>query len=216
MFRSILLLSLFVSVFTQASIFEHHVEVRMNNGSIRLLPIYEAVLRQGVSKEAVDQAFGYFEQNQNKIVNRNYITIIDYSLHSKSERLYLINVNTGKVDKLHVAHGRGSDEDHNGMADSFSNSPNSKKTSLGFFLTAETYIGQHGYSLRLDGLSSTNSNARARAIVIHGADYVKKGLDKMGRSYGCPAVDKQLSKNFIDKIKGGSLLFSYYKSAQYN
>lgn len=193
---------------TLANAFDYSVPVRSKDGTIRTLPIYDAVLKQGVPKAAVDLAFNYFEANLNSIANRNYITIIDYSRHSSIERLYLINLNTGKVDKLHVSHGRGSDADHDGYAESFSNQPNSKATSLGFFLTAETYYGKHGYSLRLDGLSASNSNARARAIVIHGADYVKKGLPKMGRSFGCPAVDNNIARDFIDKIKNGSLILS--------
>jgi len=77
------------------------------------------------------------------------------------------------------------------------------------FKTAETYVGNNGYSLRLDGLSTSNSNARSRAIVIHGASYVTPG-EKIGRSYGCPALEMNVHQDVIDRIKGGALLFAVY------
>jgi hypothetical protein len=82
-------------------------------------------------------------------------------------------------------------------------------SSLGFYLTAETYNGEHGYSLRLDGLSSTNSNARERAIVIHAADYVAPG-EKIGRSWGCPAVEPRYHQQIIDELKEGALIYASF------
>lgn len=208
MFRFSFLCALFMSQVAFGSLFKN-VPVQMNDGSITTISVYEAALRQGVPKIPLDTATQYFEANITKFANRNYLTIIDYSVHSANERMYLIDLKTGKVEKLHVSHGRGSDPQHTGTAKKFSNLASSHMTSLGFFMASETYSGKHGYSLRLDGLSSTNSNARARAIVIHGASYVKQGLAKMGRSLGCPAVDNNLSKGLIDKIKNGSLILSY-------
>ena len=115
------------------------------------------------------------------------------------------------VQHVHAAHGEGSDPDNNGIADSFSNIPNSKQSSLGIYRTAETYnMAGHGRALRLDGLEGSNNKARERGIVFHGSkyvgeDYVKKN-GRCGRSWGCPAVDDDLAQGLIDQLKGGSLL----------
>jgi hypothetical protein len=179
----------------------------MKSGKVKLITIRDAFLSQGVPEIALDEALDYFDQNVSLITNPNYLTIIDFSQHSSQERMYLGNLNSGVVEKLLVAHGKGSDPDHDGMANTFSNSPGSQASSLGFYLVAETYNGKHGYSARMDGLSESNSNARARAIVIHGADYVKQGLSKMGRSFGCPAVESNRAADIIDRLKDGSLLY---------
>ena len=85
-------------------------------------------------------------------------------------------------------------------------------SSIGYYVTGETYEGQHGESLRLDGLSATNSNARPRAIVIHGADYVRESivpqLGRLGRSLGCPALSQQAAPRIIDLIKGGTVVYA--------
>ncbi len=106
------------------------------------------------------------------------------------------------------------------MAKSFSNQPESYKSSLGFYTTGETYHGKHGYSLRLDGLEKGfNDQARNRAIVIHGADYAReefaKSVGRLGRSLGCPALPSELSAKAIDLIKNGSLLFIFGNDDSY-
>jgi hypothetical protein len=116
-----------------------------------------------------------------------------------------------------VAHGKNTGE--NTAAD-FSNQSESLKSSLGFFLTAETYVGENGYSLKLDGLEEgINDNARIREIVIHGADYVsQKFIDengRLGRSWGCPALPVEFSKEIIDIISEGSCLFIYAADTLY-
>jgi hypothetical protein len=115
------------------------------------------------------------------------------------------------IYKCLVAHGRNSGEN---TADSYSNEQESLKSSLGFYITKETYTGKNGYSLRLEGLEKgINDNAMAREIVIHGADYVSEEFIKkngrLGRSWGCPALPAGLSKEIIDKISNGSCLFIY-------
>jgi hypothetical protein len=146
------------------------------------------------------------------------ITIIDYSLKSDKERLWVIDLNQGKV-LFHclVSHGRNSGEL---CADDFSNAPGSYKSSPGFYVTGETYIGRHGLSLRLDGLESgINDKARERDIVIHGAEYVSDDFirchGRLGRSQGCPAVPVDLSKEIIGTIKDGTCLFIYAPEASY-
>ncbi|MCO4748156.1 MAG: murein L,D-transpeptidase catalytic domain family protein [Proteobacteria bacterium] len=146
------------------------------------------------------------------------VAIIDYSRPSTEERLWVIDLSSHQVlFREHVAHGQGT----GGLvATAFSNQPDSHQTSLGLFKTAETYHGKHGYSLRLDGLEAgINDRARARAIVIHGASYATEGfIEKhgwLGRSWGCPAVDKAVSAELIDAIKGGAPVFAYYPDADW-
>lgn len=154
-------------------------------------------------------ALSFYEANQKIIKNKRYIVVIDFKQHNSKERFYLIDMEDGRVDTYLTAHGKNSDPDFDGYATKFSNTPDSLMTSLGFYLTAETYYGEHDYSLRLDGLSTTNSNVRARAIVIHGASYVRN-IPLIGRSFGCPALDESHSTTVIDMIKNGALIFAAY------
>lgn len=192
-----------------ASIGAKLVTVTNSSGVKRSVTIAEAMRMQGVPTRPAQLAIQFFDRNASKLDNHNYLTIIDMQKHSGTDRFFLTNLNTGKVEKFVVSHGKGSDPDHDGLATRFSNLPNSNATSLGFYQVSETYSGKHGYSVRLDGLSPTNSKARARAVVIHGASYVKKGLAKMGRSLGCPALDDKLAAGVIKRIKEGSLLLIY-------
>ncbi|MEA9358188.1 murein L,D-transpeptidase catalytic domain family protein [Bacteriovorax sp. PP10] len=160
-----------------------------------------------VPAKLLQEAVAYYDANLDKIENQRVMGVIDYKQHNSKERFYIIDMESGRVERYLTAHGKNSDPDFDGYATKFSNVPDSNTTSLGFFLTAETYYGKNGYSLRLDGLSSTNSNARERAIVIHGADYVTPG-PKIGRSYGCPAVEMRYHQELIDQIKGGALLYA--------
>ena len=116
---------------------------------------------------------------------------------------------------LHNGQGSGDN-----LANAFSNTPESHQSSIGLFVTAETYIGKHGYSLRLDGLDrGFNDRARERAIVVHGASYVSpafvKAQGRLGRSWGCPAVSAAVARPLIDAIKGGNLLFAYYPDQEW-
>ncbi|WP_373492867.1 murein L,D-transpeptidase catalytic domain family protein [Aquiflexum sp.] len=146
------------------------------------------------------------------------LTVIDFSLPSTEKRMWIIDMEDGII--LHygyVSHGRNSGEL---MAQKFSNKNSSYMSSLGFYLTAETYQGKHGYSLRLDGLEpGFNDNARERAIVIHGAEYVRedfiKQTGRLGRSLGCPALPLEITVEIIDLIKGRSVLFIYGKDNNY-
>jgi hypothetical protein len=162
-----------------------------------------------IAREALQAAVDYFDANQSKFENKRYITVIDFSLHSGQERFFVVNMQSGAVERLHTSHGSGSDPDHNGYADRFSNKSGSYMTSLGAYVTGATYNGQHGLSLYLDGLSSTNSRARSRAIVVHGAWYVDPSMTKMGRSQGCPALPIDETSRIVNLIKGKSLLFAW-------
>ncbi len=158
---------------------------------------------------------GYYQWKDNGKVQKDILTIVDFSMSSKEERLWVIDLKNNQIlFQSLVAHGRNSGIEY---ATSFSNKPESHQSSLGFYTTGETYIGKHGYSLRLDGLEKgINNNARKRAIVIHGADYVSETFiennGRLGRSFGCPSVPEELSKELIDTIKNKSCLYIYYPS----
>ncbi len=148
----------------------------------------------------------------NDVPNKKIITIIDFTKPSTRERFFVIDLESKKLlYKSLVAHGKNSGGN---MATRFSNTPRSLKSCLGFFLTAETYSGKYGYSLKIDGLEpGINDNARKRSIVIHGADFVSSEVVRqcgmLGRSYGCPALPIRRSREIIDKISKGSCLFIY-------
>lgn len=142
-----------------------------------------------------------------------YLTIIDFRRPSSEPRLWVVDLREHTtLFTERVAHGAATGEL---MAESFSNVPDSHQSSLGLFRTAETYVGAHGRSLRLDGLEpGVNDNARARDIVIHGADYCTEAFvqeaGRLGRSLGCPALDPGAIQPVIDVIRGGTLVFAYY------
>lgn len=169
------------------------------------------------SKEIFELAMHGWEKLEHKLENP-VLTIIDFSLPSTEKRLWVIDMEKSEIlINTVVSHGRNSGQL---MAESFSNKPESYKSSLGFFKTAETYFGKHGYSLRIDGLEQgINDQARNRAIVIHGADYAKeefaKATGRLGRSLGCPALPPDISKEAIDIIKEGSLMFVFGKAPDY-
>ncbi len=161
-----------------------------------------------VPQDLLKKALEYYSSNEKTIKKKDVIGIIDFSQHNSKKRFYIINMENGEVDRYLVAHGIGSDKKFTGYTKSFSNVEGSGASSQGFYLTAETYYGKHGYSLKLDGLSSTNSNARERLIVIHSADYVEPTRAVMGRSNGCPAVDERYRSEIINILKGGALLYA--------
>lgn len=147
------------------------------------------------------------------LVNKQILTIIDYSKPSTERRLWVIDLHRGTVlYNTWVAHGKNSG---NVYATAFSNQPGSLKSSFGVFRTENTYMGDNGYSLRISGLEhGINDNAERRDIVFHGAWYVGPDIvsqnGTLGRSWGCPAVEKNLAKPIIDTIKDNTLVFAYY------
>lgn len=161
-----------------------------------------------VPTDLLQKAVTYYDTNLAKIANQNYLSVINFAARSTQARFFIIDMKTGKVWAIHTSHGKGSDPDFDGYATAFSNTSGSNKSSLGIYKTAETYTGAHGLSLRLDGLSSTNSNVRARAIVIHGATYVEESAVVQGRSLGCPAVAMANRDKVIAELKGGSIIYA--------
>jgi len=146
------------------------------------------------------------------------LTLIDYSRPSTEPRLWVFDLATGDLlFKELVAHGRNTGDN---LATQFSNEMDSRQTSLGLFVTDDPYVGSNGYSLRLDGLDvGFNDRARDRAIVMHGAPYVNEGLaatqGRIGRSWGCPALRTAIASKVIDRIRGGSVIFSYYPDQEW-
>lgn len=141
------------------------------------------------------------------------IGIIDYRIASTAPRLWVFDLARARLlHHEHVAHGRGTGEDRSRH---FSNVDGSHQSSLGLFLTHETYTGENGYSLRMDGVEpGINERARERLIVMHGADYVDpaqaRRQGRLGRSWGCPAVRRAVAGPVIDALKDGQMLFAYY------
>ena len=171
------------------------------------------------SREGFMEALkGFSKLKEKGLITKNILTLIDFSLSSNVKRLWVIDLDSNIVlyNSL-VAHGRNTGDEY---ATSFSNVSESFKSSLGFYATGEIYRGKHGTSLKLDGLEKgINSNARERAVVIHGADYVSESFihnnKRLGRSLGCPAIPLALTEKIISTIKDKSCLFIYYPSSNY-
>ena len=178
---------------------------------------HAAVLRPagGISAEVFDLAVSAVTcaTTHGDIQAPQTLTVIDYSRPSVEPRLWVFDLSDGALlFKELVAHGRNTG-DNNSVK--FSDALNSRQSSLGLFVTDDTYIGSNGYSLRLDGLEpGFNAHARERAIVMHGAPYVNPNLattqGRIGRSWGCPALREAVARAVIDTIRGGGVIFSYY------
>jgi hypothetical protein len=173
-----------------------------------ILAKYEAIPHAGIRTELYEKTILYYDTNLSKLPNKAYVSIIDFSLHSGKRRLFVLDMAGGPMKGYVVAHGTNSDPDNDGYATSFSNVVGSNQSSLGFYYVAERYTGSFGDSMRLDGLSPTNSNARTRAIVMHAQDSVVDGKAKQGRSYGCPAVSQADRPEIVEHLKEGSLLYA--------
>ena len=159
---------------------------------------------------------GFYLLKQKGLVQKNILTLVDFSLSSNAKRLWVIDLEKNIIlFQTLVAHGRNTGEE---FATAFSNQAESFKSSIGFYATGEIYNGKHGSSLKLDGLEKgLNDMARERAVVIHGADYVSETFIKqnkrLGRSQGCPAIPVEMNRKIINIIKDKSCLFIYHPSA---
>jgi hypothetical protein len=160
----------------------------------------------------------YSLEQQGKLSGRKIVSFIDFSKPSTEKRFYTIDL-ARKSLKFHslVSHGKNTGQN---IATSFSNIPHSNQSSLGFYVTGETYIGSKGYSMRLDGIDGTfNDKMRERAVVMHDAAYVSENwvrkYGRLGRSQGCPALPKEISRTVIDTIKDKTLIFAYFNDKEY-
>lgn len=161
---------------------------------------------------------GFYLLKEKGVIQKDILTLIDFSLSSNTKRLWVIDLSTNTIlfNSL-VAHGKNTGDE---FASDFSNSNSSFKSSLGFYATGEIYQGKHGASLRLDGLEKgINDHARERAVVMHGADYVSDSFirnnKRLGRSLGCPAIPLELTDEIIETIKDKSCLYIYHPSRSF-
>lgn len=179
---------------------------------------------QGLEKPALDlfeRAYlGYIDLKLNGQVRngKDILILVDFRLHSTKKRFWLIDLKSKTIlHHTYVSHGENSGDDY---ALEFSNQVDSHKSSLGFYITQETYIGRNGLSLRLQGIEhGFNTNARERYVVLHGADYATpeyiKENGKLGHSEGCPAVPMGEHKKIIELAKDGNVLFIYFPDSEY-
>ena len=174
----------------------------------------------GLSEKAFDYAYkgyGCLTKKQ-KLANSNILAICDFSQSSSKKRFYILDLATNKILWItYVAHGRGSGAEYPVR---FSNNARSHQSSLGFYITGCPYYGEHGLSLKLQGLEpGFNNLAMKRNIVVHGASYIsdeyRNANNFMGRSYGCPAVPENECAEIIDLIKNGACFFIYHPTKRY-
>lgn len=184
--------------------------------------LYEEFSSSNVSLPAVtvfEKAMtGYSRLEKKGLVKNKLLTVVDFGLSSSKKRMWILNMDTKKVlFHTFVSHGKNTGGE---FATQFSNTVNSLQSSLGFYVTAETYYGKNGLSLFIDGQEKGfNSNARKRYVVIHGADYAESSfidsMGRLGRSYGCPAVPNSIAKNLIQTIEGNSVVYIHKENEKY-
>lgn len=172
-------------------------------------------LKQSALKSALH---AYQIANAKHLVRKPMLTVIDYSLPSSKQRMWVFDLRQQRLLlNTFVAHGQNSGMN---IPSHFSNRPSSKSSSLGAYITRDTYSGHNGVSLNLQGLErGFNDNALSRRVVIHGAWYMEPSFihstGRAGRSWGCPAVAKSIAPKLINSIKGGSVVFAYYPDSYY-
>jgi hypothetical protein len=188
-----------------------------------LASVAAGVERRGVERASAEpstavppallhRALDALERHRGALDHRDVIGIADFSQHSRAPRFHLLNVADGTSTSHLVAHGRGSDPSHTGWLERFSNQPRSEATSAGAYRTDAIYVGEHGRSMRLDGLDPTNDNAASRAIVVHGAWYVSEDIIRhfgvLGRSEGCLAVSTSSLDDVLTRLGPGRLIYA--------
>ena len=192
--------------------FDNHVEDIYDRADLR---------GKGLSLAVFQKAFvGFQNLKKRQLVSpsKAILTVVDFTKPSREKRMWVIDQNEKKLlFNTLVAHGRNTG---NVIAEKFSNQPNSNMSSLGFYVTDKTYYGKHGLSLKLDGLDKGfNTNARTRAIVVHGAEYATKDFIKqhgrLGRSLGCPALPTEISKEVINVIKDETVMYVHSNDKGY-
>lgn len=161
---------------------------------------------------------GYYKLSEQNAFDKNILTIIDFTLSSTKKRMWVLDMANNKVlFNTVVAHGKNTGSE---FATKFSNKVNSLQSSLGFYVTGETYYGKNGYSMFIDGMEKQfNSKARERYVVVHGASYANPSfankLGRLGRSYGCPALPTALNNDIIDVIKNKSVIYIHSADKTY-
>lgn len=194
--------SFFAAVLLSASAASH----AQSWGGVELDP--HALIRP----DLLTRALQAYRRHADKRLAGDKIAIVDFSKPSSRRRLHLLDLKSGAVTSFLVAHGRGSDRDHDGAPETFSDAVGSHASSLGAFRADVRYVGGHGLSLKLDGLDPTNRSARERAVVLHSQWYVSDRIveqqGKIGRSWGCFVVDRSVIKALVDRLEGGGFLYA--------
>ena len=189
--------------------------------AVRMAPAQAAVTVPARPRVIVDPAIdpqllvrarASFDRHRAKLAHTDIVGIADFSRPSREARFFLLETNTGRVSKHLVAHGRGSDPDHSGFLERFSNAVGSEASSAGGYVTGDYYPGKYGRSLRVAGLDGTNSNAEARAIVVHSAWYAEPEQaelhGKLGRSEGCFALSYASLQEVLQRLGPGRFLYA--------
>lgn len=195
-------------------------EMKMISMEANMLFAEMQLADSGLDEKVLEYALrGYHRLlKRHALHNTDILTICDFSQSSSFKRMYVIDMRTRRLlYRNYVAHGISSGGE---FANSFSNAPESHKSSLGFYVTRNTYYGENGLSLRIDGMDrGFNSLAGERNIVIHGAPYVSERIlhkyGVMGTTFGCPAIPEELTGQLISLLKDGSCFFIYYPSKRY-
>ena len=166
----------------------------------------------GISPQLLERAKAALARHGASIRYRDTIGVVDFALPSAQPRFHLVDLLAGKVDSFRVAHGKGSDPEHSGFLNHFSNQPGSEATSNGAYTTADTYHGKYGLSMKVDGRDWTNNNANSRAIVIHNAWYAEDDAvaahGKLGRSQGCFAFSRASQYQVMNRLAGGRMIYA--------
>ena len=166
----------------------------------------------GIDPALFARAKAALDSHAGPIAARDFIGIADFAQHSHLPRFHVVHLPSGHVESHAVAHGKGSDLGHSGFLDSFSNVEGSEATSNGTYVTAETYEGKYGLSMRVKGLDWSNNNAESRAIVIHNAWYAEPDVidqhGKLGRSQGCFAFSRASQWDVMARLGGGRMIYA--------
>lgn len=165
-----------------------------------------------IRPQLLESALTSYQHHQGEHLSSRTMMIVDYSKPSSQRRMYLLDLHSGTVRSYLVAHGQGSDRNHDGIADFFSDADGSHASSIGAFRAAARYQGGHGLSLALDGLDPTNHSARARAVVLHSQWYVSQQMiaqhGVLGRSWGCFVVEPSVIAQVVAALEGGGFIYA--------
>ena len=165
-----------------------------------------------IDPRLVARARAAFDRHRSSLRGIDVVGIVDFSKASNESRFYLLDTTSGRVTRHLVAHGRGSDPEHTGFLQRFSNAPGSEATSAGGYVTSEYYPGRYGRAMRVRGLDYTNSNAESRAIVVHSAWYAEPQVaamqGRLGRSEGCFALSYQSLQEVLARLGPGRFLYA--------
>lgn len=170
------------------------------------------IVDPAIDPSLLARARASFDRHRGVLTHTDVVAIADFSKASREHRFFLLDTNSGRVTQHLVAHGRGSDPDHSGFVERFSNAIGSEASSNGAYVTGDYYPGKYGRSLRVAGLDPSNSNAYARAIVVHSAWYAEPEVlsehGKLGRSEGCFALPYASLQEVLRRMGPGRFLYA--------